>query len=89
MIKNIIFDVGGILFDDSKENIEKLLNKNVETIYKEAYGMGFKDCLLGKRSVQEYINDFLNKRDYNDINYILSKENLSKSYPLIEKTLHM
>ena len=25
MIKNIIFDVGGILFDDSKKNIEKLL----------------------------------------------------------------
>lgn len=27
-IKNIILDVGGILFDDSKINIEKVLNKN-------------------------------------------------------------
>ena len=29
MIKNIILDVGGILFDDSKDNIEKILGKIV------------------------------------------------------------
>lgn len=28
MIKNIIFDVSGILFDDSKESITKLLGKD-------------------------------------------------------------
>ena len=28
MIKNIIFDVGGILFDDSKESITKLLGQD-------------------------------------------------------------
>lgn len=27
-IKNIVLDIGGIFFDDSKKNIEKLLEKN-------------------------------------------------------------
>ena len=38
MVKNIILDVGGILFDDSKENIEKLLGKDCDYIYKITYG---------------------------------------------------
>ena len=37
MIKNIIFDVGGILFDDSLKNIEKLLHKDCKNIYKKAH----------------------------------------------------
>ena len=31
MIKNIILNVGGILFDDSKDNIEKILVKEYST----------------------------------------------------------
>lgn len=50
MIKNIILDVGGILFDDSKDNIEKILGKDCDYIYKTAYGKEFKKCLLGKLS---------------------------------------
>ena len=46
MIKNIILDVGGILFDDSKDNIEKILGKDCDYIYKTAYGKEFKKCLL-------------------------------------------
>ena len=53
MIKNIILDVGGILFDDSKNNIEKILGKDCGYIYKIAYGKGFKKCLLGEISVEE------------------------------------
>ena len=52
MIKNIIFDVGGILFDDSKESITKLLGKDSTNIYKAAYGQDFKKCLLGQITVQ-------------------------------------
>ena len=52
MIKNIILDVGGILFDDSKDNIEKILGKDCDYIYKTAYGKEFKKCLLGELSIQ-------------------------------------
>jgi len=34
MIKNIVLDIGGVLFDDSKANIEKVLNKKCDSIYK-------------------------------------------------------
>lgn len=84
MIKNILLDVGGVIFDDSKQNIQKLLNKNCDNIYKIAYGSGFKKCLLGEISVQEHINSLKDEKDFNDISYILKKENLIKSYPLIK-----
>ena len=87
MIKNIILDVGGILFDDSKKNIEYVLNKKCDLIYQEAYGTGFKECLLGYKTVQEHINNLYNTPDFKDISYILSKENLSITYPVMSKNL--
>ena len=84
MIKNIILDVGGILFDDSKENIEKVLNKNCDYIYKVAYGKDFKKCLLGNLDINEYINGLKNEKNFNDIKYILEKGNLKETYPLIK-----
>lgn len=82
-IRNILLDVGGILFDDSKINIEKILNKNCDLIYKNAYGSNFKQCLLGYKTVQEHINSFSNTNYFKDISYILNKDNLSITYPLI------
>lgn len=86
-IKNIILDVGGILFDDSKINIEKVLNKNCDLIYKNAYGSNFKQCLLGYKTVKEHINSFSNTNHFKDISYILNKDNLSITYPLIRENL--
>lgn len=84
MIKNVILDVGGIFFDDSKQNIEKLLNKNSDNIYKFAYGKDFKKCLLGEITVEEHINNLKGEKEFNDISYILKKENLVDSYPLMK-----
>ena len=84
MIKNIILDVGGVFFDDSKTNIERLLNKNCNNIYKIAYGKDFKKALLGEISVREHIHRLKNEPEYLDIEYILKKENLIYSYPLIK-----
>ncbi len=84
VIKNIIFDIGGVMFDDSKHNIEKLLSKNVDVIYKKAYGDNFKNCLLGNMTVNEHITNLQEDPDYKDIEHILSKNNLSKSYPIIK-----
>ena len=80
MIKNIILDVGGVFFDDSKSNIEKLLNKNCDNIYKLAYGKNFKKALLGEISVQEHIESLKSEEEYLDIEYILK----TRSYPLIK-----
>lgn len=88
MIKNIIFDVGGILFDDSKESINKLLGKDSTNIYKAAYGQDFKKCLLGQITVQEHLNNLKSKPDFNDIKFILTKEYLPKSYPLLEENFN-
>lgn len=88
MIKNIIFDVGGILFDDSKESITKLLGKDSTNIYKAAYGQDFKKCLLGQITVQEHLINLKSKPDFNDIKFILTKEYLPKSYPLLEENFN-
>ena len=88
MIKNIIFDVGGILFDDSKESITKLLGKDSTNIYKAAYGQDFKKCLLGQITVQEHLSNLKNNPDFNDIKFILTKEYLPKSYPLLEENFN-
>ena len=82
-IKNIVLDIGGVIFDDSKKNIEKLLGKNCDVIYKLAYGKSFKECLLGNKKVNEHIESLSNYKKFEDLKYILSKKNLSKSYPLI------
>lgn len=88
MIKNIIFDVGGILFDDSKESITKLLGKDSTNIYKAAYGQDFKKCLLGQITVQEHLSNLKSKPDFNDIKFILTKEYLPRSYPLLEENFN-
>lgn len=82
-IKNIVLDIGGVIFDDSKKNIEKLLGKNCDVIYKLAYGKSFKECLLGNKKVSEHIESLSNYKEFEDLKYILSKKNLLKSYPLI------
>ena len=61
------------------------MNKNCDLIYKIAYGSGFKECLLGQKTVQEHIDSLVTVTDFQDIKYILAKENLSESYPLIRK----
>lgn len=85
MIKNIILDVGGIILDDSKANIERLLNKDCSLIYKTAYSGGFRECLLGNKTVEEHIKNLSNQKDFEDIKYILNKENQLKTCPLINE----
>lgn len=84
MIKNVIFDIGGILFDDSKENLEKLLNKDCSNIYKIAYGKEFKKCLLGQMKVDDFLEKLRDKKEFSDISYILKSDNLKETYPLIK-----
>lgn len=83
MIKNIVLDIGEILFDDSKSNVEKLLHKNCDTIYKKTYGGNFKECLIGNMSVKEHLELLKDDEDYQDIKYLL--QNLSLATPLMKE----
>ena len=35
MIKNIIFDIGGIILDDSVENLSRIFDKDMHEVYKK------------------------------------------------------
>ena len=85
MIKNILLDVGGVMFDDSTQNISKILNEDATELCKKVYGKSFKDCILGNQEVTDYIETFKKDNDYNKIKYILNKSNLHISYPLMKE----
>lgn len=84
MKKNIIFDIGGVMFDDSTQNISNILNEDASELCKKVYGKSFIDCVLGNQEVSDYIETFKNDIDYEKIKYILSKDNLHISYPLMK-----
>ena len=72
MIKNIILDVGGVLFDDSKQKFTKILNLDIEEVTRIcdiAFGKKFKQCMLGEISIIEYINEFESNTDYELLKY--------------------
>lgn len=85
MIKNIILDVGGVFFDDSKENIRKLLKTDNDDFYKQAYGAGFNKCLVGESTITEVINNLRTEGNFKELEYILNPNNLIKSYPIIKE----
>ena len=84
MIKNIIFDIGGVMFDDSTQNISNLLKEDATELCKKVYGKSFIDCVLGNQEVSDYVETFKDDSDYEKIKYILGKNNLHISYPLMQ-----
>ena len=85
MIKNIIFDVGVILLDDSLDNISKVFGKDMSEIYKKIYSGNFKDCILGKISMADYLKQFQYDSDYKFIRKILDPTNQKIMNPLIKE----
>ena len=84
MIKNLIFDVGGIILDDSLENISKVYGKDMSNIYKKVYGSGFQDCILGKISMLDYLKRFQGDKDYQYISEILDPDKQGLFNPLLK-----
>ena len=76
MIKNIIFDIGGVILDDSIQNISDLFKEDATELWKKAFGKSFKNCLLGNIEVSDYIETFKNDVDY-DRETFREKEKLS------------
>ena len=94
MIKNIILDIGGVIFDDSDLNLSKILNLSLEEtkkIAKIAFGGNFKKCLLGELTIDEHLLDLKkqNVDNYEVIEYILSFDNLKYSFPVMNDTIEV
>ena len=85
MIKNIIFDVGGVILDDSLENISKVYGKDMSEVYNKVYGSDFKYCILGKMSMMDYLKKFQNDKDYKYISEILNPTKQELFNPLLEE----
>ena len=85
MVKNIILDIGGVIFDDSTKNINNVLNEDSTELCNKVYGKAFKDCVLGNLEVSDYIEKYRYDEDYDKIKYILNKDNLKISYPLMKE----
>ena len=60
MIKNIIFDIGGIILDDSDDNLSKVLGEDLSSLISKIHGPIFKEYLAGKIDYSSYLNSFKN-----------------------------
>lgn len=95
MIKNIILDIGGIILDDSKENLRKYLQvskEETEKLYKIVYGSkGFRQYLLGYINLEECMNLVISEnQEYKDyIEKMLLKSNLKDIVPIKSDVLQV
>lgn len=93
MIKNIIFDIGGIVLEWGNKPLIELLNKTdyeVNKICKIIYGDDrFKECILGNLSQFEYMKQLIseNPKYSDDIKKILSEKYQKKALPVIKENL--
>ena len=84
MIKNIIFDIGGIILDDSDDNLSKVLGEDVSSLISKIHGPVFKEYLAGKIDYSSYLNSFKDEDDYEKIKKVISKDNFYKTLPLLK-----
>jgi len=94
MIKNIILDIGGVIFDDGYKNIAKVLKveqEEGETISRIVYGGEFKKCLLGQLEVTIHIKNLQEKypKLADKIEYILNPKNYNETYPAMCDTINL
>ena len=94
MIKNIILDIGGVIFDDGYKNLAKVLKVKLEEgkeISKIVFGGDFKKCLLGQLKITTHTKNL--KERYPEladkIEYVLSPENYNETYPIMKDTLKL
>lgn len=94
MIKNIIFDIGGVIFDDGSKNLEIVLNKSedeTKKIMKIIFSGSFRKCLLGTATINNHIEELkVNYPEFADtIEYVLNPKNYNVTYPLMKDTLEL
>jgi len=92
MIKNIIFDIGGVLAKEvSGRALVDLDATEQDQMTKMVYSndSGFAEVLLGYKSAAEYANDLTmaHPKLTNEIHYLLDSSNLPVTYPIQPEVL--
>lgn len=93
MIKNFVFDIGGVVLDNSKETLQNYLNKTeneTKELTKIVYGSSlFKKVLLGDMSQTECMEQLIIQypEHIEDIEKILSVNYQKEILPLKRETL--
>ena len=95
MIKNFIFDIGGVILDNSKEILQKYLNKDekeVKELTNIVYGSPlFRKVLLGEMTQKECMKQLtIQYPKYSlEIEKMLSDSNQNKILPLKKEILDL
>ncbi len=87
MIKNIIFDIGGVIFDDKNDSLSNKFNissKRAKEISKIAFIDNFNECMKGYISSEDYIKSMIIKYPNikEELEYILSPKYYDETFPL-------
>ena len=93
MIKNIILDIGGVLFDDSNKNLSNIMNKDeveIKDIAKIAFGGTFKKCLVGEMTVEVHLDNIrkmeIDNKLKEDAMYVVDPKFYNETFPMIKET---
>ena len=89
MKKNIIFDIGGIFFDDRNQKITEKYGISTAQKRKILSENSFHDCLLGNIRVKDYIEKFHGTEYYAFAKEALSPDNYQNSLPPIREVIEL
>ena len=92
--KNLIFDVGGIIFDDSKAKAAEFLgyespdDENFRATYHKAFSGDFREALVGRKTIAEHLAKLREEADYAQIQALLDPSRFDQSFPLLADNYH-
>lgn len=86
-VKSLIFDIGGIILDDSDRNLRNELNLDANReaeLKKILFGPRWYDAMIGRISCKNYMQDLAKKHPEHarEIEFALGAENFEQSMPL-------
>ena len=87
--KNVIFDIGGIFYDDKNRKIAAKFGIDLEEKKRVMSEVSFRDCLLGNIRVRDYIEKFRTTEYYEFAKEALGPENYHNSLPPIQETIDL